>query len=266
MIPLTYAVMWIGNLALAGVPPFAGYFSKDAILEATYASGTAIGMYAFVLGTIVAFLTAFYSWRLLIMTFHGKPRADHHVMSHVHESPGVMTAPLVLLAIGAVCVGYLFYPLFLGEGRLEFWKGAIVNGANNHVLEAMEHIPPVIGLLPTVTGAAGILLAFVFYGLAPGIPVMLARIFRPIYLFVLNKWYFDELYDAIFVQPVRRLGALLWQVGDATLIDGVPNGVASLAQGGSGQAVRLQTGSIAFYAFTMLIGLVVLVGFLLLVR
>ncbi len=266
LIPLTYAMFWVGSLALGGVFPFAGYYSKDAILEAAYASGTASGQYGFWCGLIAAFLTAFYSWRLIIMTFHGKPRADHHVMEHVHESPFVMTGPLILLAVGAVVNGFVFRDLFIGDEWHEFWRNAIVITANNHVLENMENLPGWVGLAPTVVGLAGIALAYVAYMFVPGIPAAFARTFRPLYLFVYNKWYFDELYDAIFVRPTFWLARTLWQVGDATLIDGAPNGMAEIAAGSSRQVVKIQTGSIAVYAFVMLIGVVVLVGLYMLIR
>ncbi len=265
-IPLTYAMFWVGSLALGGVFPFSGYFSKDAILEAAYASGTGSGLYGFWCGLLAAFLTAFYSWRLIIMTFHGKPRADHHVMEHVHESPFVMTGPLILLAIGAAVNGFVFRHEFIGEGWREFWRGAIVITANNHVLENMEHLPGWVGPAPTVMGLAGIALAYVAYMFVPSIPEAFARTFRPLYLFAYNKWYFDELYDAIFVRPTFWLARNLWQIGDATLIDGAPNGMAEIAAGSSRQVVKIQTGSIAVYAFVMLIGVVVLVGLYMLIR
>ncbi len=265
-IPLTYAMFWVGSLALGGVFPFSGYYSKDAILEAAYASGTGSGHYGFWCGLIGAFLTAFYSWRLIIMTFHGKPRADRHVMEHVHESPFVMTGPLILLAIGALVNGFVFRHEFIGEGWREFWRGAIVITANNHVLENMEHLPGWVGPAPTVVGLAGIALAYLAYVFVPGIPAAFARVFRPVYLLVYNKWYFDELYDAIFVRPAFWLARNLWRIGDATLIDGAPNGLAEVASGSSRQVVKIQTGSIAVYAFVMLIGVVVLVGLYMLIR
>jgi NADH-quinone oxidoreductase subunit L len=265
-IPITYVCMWLGSLALGGIPPFAGYWSKDAILESTYAAGSAVGMYGFVLGTIAAFLTAFYSWRLLFMTFHGAPRADAHTMAHVHESPMTMWGPLVLLSAGAVSAGWLLHSAFIGDANPAYWQGAIFNGPNNHVLHAIERTPLLIGLLPTVTGLAGIALATWFYIFNPALPVMLAARFQPVYLFLLNKWYFDELYDRLFVRPAFWLAREFWQVGDVAIIDGVPNGLAALTQDGSRQAVRLQTGSIAVYAFTMLIGLVGLIGIFLYIR
>ena len=265
-IPITYVVFWIGSLALAGIPPFAGFYSKDAILEAAFASHSAVGMYGFICGTLAAFLTAFYSWRLIILTFHGKPRADQHTMDHVHESPLVMTGPLMLLALGAVTVGYVFAGDFIGHHWEHFWNGAIVNGPENHVMHAMHEIPEIVGLLPTIVGVAGIILAYLLYMVAPGIPAAIASTFKPVYLFLLNKWYFDELYDAVLVRPYRCLARVLWQTGDATIIDGIPNGIAALTADSSAQTVKIQTGSLAMYAFVMLIGLVLLISIFLLFR
>ena len=281
-IPVTYAVMWIGSLALAGVPFFAGYYSKDAILEATFAADSLVGGYAFLCGILAALLTAFYSWRLLIMTFHGEPRADHHTMEHVHESPLSMLGPLLVLAAGAVLAGYLFYGFFVGEQEHVFWAASIANAPTNHVLHEMHDLPAWVPLAPTVVGVVGIAAAYLMYMVAPGIPARLARTFsarpqlvmqRPVvppegheqqtepdpgglYGFLLKKWYFDELYHAIFVRPALRLARLFWHVGDGRIIDGMPNGAASLAVGASRGAVRIQTGRVASYAFTMIIGLV----------
>jgi NADH-quinone oxidoreductase subunit L len=266
LIPWTCAVMWIGSLALAGIPPFAGYYSKDAIIAAAYASGTGIGMYGFICTVLAAFLTAFYSWRLLIMTFHGRSRVDHHVLEHVHESPPVMIVPLLFLATGAVIAGKLLSTLFIGADWQAFWNGSIFNAPTNHVLADLETVPVWAEMAPLVFGLAGIGLAYVMYMAFPLLPMQLATKFRGIYLFLLNKWYFDELYDAIFVQPAIRLSRMLWQTGDATLIDGVPNGLAELAVDGSRQAVKIQTGSLAVYAFVMLIGVVLLVGIFLVSR
>jgi NADH-quinone oxidoreductase subunit L len=259
LIPLTYAVFWIGNLALAGIPPFAGYYSKDAILEAAWASHSVIGHYGFWCGLIAAFLTAFYSWRLMIMTFHGKPRADQHRMEHVHESPAVMTVPLILLACGAVVLGYAYHEQVLGADWKEFWGDAIQVNPANHILHDMEEVPSLVAFAPTVLGVIGIATAYLFYMFRPGIPAALAARFPAAYRFLLNKWYFDELYAAVIVNPLVRLSRRLWRV-DGELIDGMPNGIASLTASGSSQVVRLQTGSIAHYAFAMLIGVVALVS------
>ena len=265
-IPVTYVVMWVGSLALAGIPIFAGYYSKDAIIEAAFARHSGVAMYAFICGVAAAFLTAFYSWRLLILTFHGRPRADHHTMEHVHESPWVMLGPLLVLAVGAAGTGIAFNQDFIGHHWQQFWGTAIHNAPSNGIMDAMHHVPEWAALLPTVLGVVGILLAYLMYSFFPAIPVALARAFAPVYRFLLNKWYFDELYAFLFVRPAQRLARLLWQVGDATIIDGIPNGVASLTADGSAQIVRVQTGSIAVYAFAMLIGLVLLVSIFLLFR
>jgi NADH-quinone oxidoreductase subunit L len=264
MIPITYAMMWIGNLALGGVFPFAGFYSKDAILEAAWASHSTVGHYGFWCTLIAAFLTAFYSWRLLIMTFHGAPRADHHTMEHVHESPWVMTGPLLVLALGAVFAGMAFHDQLIGEDWQAFWGGSIQVATSNHVLRDMESLPSWVTLSPSVLGLLGIGTAYLFYMVNPTLPARLAAMFPAVYRFLLNKWYFDELYNAVIVRPALWTARFLWQVGDATIIDGIPNGLAAITEGGSDRVVKLQTGSIAVYAFAMLIGLVLLVSIFLL--
>ena len=265
-VPVTYAVMWIGSLALAGIPIFAGYYSKDAILEGAIAAHSAAGSYAFACGILAAFLTAFYSWRLLILTFHGAPRADHHVMEHVHESPAVMLVPLLLLSVGAVTTGFVFAPYFIGNLQAEFWNGAIFNLPAKHMMEALHHAPDWVPTLAKATALSGIALAILLYGVMPRVPGILAERAGGLYRFLLNKWYFDELYDRLFVQPARRLAVRLWKVGDARIIDGLPNGAASLAAGAGQGAVRLQTGRVASYAFAMIIGLTLFVTLFLLGR
>ena len=266
LIPVTCVVMWIGSLALAGIPFFAGYYSKDAILEAAWARHSALSQYGFWCGALAAFLTAFYSWRLLILTFHGRPRADAHTMEHVHESPAVMLVPLLLLAVGAVLAGYLFEGHFIGEQWQAFWGNSIINPPNRDIMDTMHQVPVVVSFLPTIVAVLGIALAYLMYVAVPTLPARLADAVPGVYRFVLNKWYFDELYNRIFVQPANVLARVLWQVGDARMIDGVPNGVAALTVDGSRQAVRIQTGSIAIYAFTMLVGLVLLISVFLLFR
>jgi NADH-quinone oxidoreductase subunit L len=262
-IPVTYAVMWIGSLALAGVPYFAGYYSKDFVLEAAYAAHSGVGMYAFICGLLAAFLTAFYSWRLLILTFHGKPRADHHTMEHVHESPAVMLVPLLLLAVGAMFAGAVFAPSFIGHHWEEFWNGAIVNAPGNEIMHHVHEVPGWVPLAPTIVGLGGIALAYVMYMFAPSLPGALANALPGVHRFLLNKWYFDELYDAIFVCPAQALARGFWKIGDVRIIDGVPNGLAASVAGAARQAVALQTGRVASYAFTMIVGLVLLVSLLL---
>jgi len=267
LIMVTYVLMWIGSLSLAGIPPFAGYFSKDTILEAAWASGSAVGLYAFILGTLAAFLTAFYSWRLLFLTFHGAPRADHETMHHVHESPAVMLLPLVVLAIGAVVAGFLGFHDFVGEGREEFWRESILVLPTHGSLAAAENVPDWVSYLPSLMGLAGIAVAWLAYIWRPGIPAIVARRFRPIYLLFLNKWYFDELYDFIFVRGALLVGFGLWKGGDGLLIDGLgPDGLATTTERASVATSRLQTGYVYHYAFAMLIGVVLLVSWYLLMQ
>ncbi len=265
-IPVTYAVMWIGSLALAGIPFFAGYYSKDAILEGAVAAQSAVGTYAFVCGIVAAFLTAFYSWRLLILTFHGAPRADAHTMEHVHESPWVMLVPLLALSVGAVVTGAAFAPHFIGDAAEKFWNGAIFNLPAKHMMEALHHAPHWVPTVAKVTAFSGIALAVLLYGFLPHIPARIAAAMPGLYAFLLNKWYFDELYDRIFVRPTQLLARQLWQVGDTRIIDGLPNGAAAAAAGAARGVVRIQTGSVASYAFAMIIGLVVFVSLFLVSR
>ena len=265
LIPATYLLMWIGSLALAGIWPFAGYFSKDVILEAAWASGTGVGYYAFWLGVTAAFLTAFYSWRLLFLTFHGAPRAGKEVMDHVHESPRVMIWPLLLLAFGAIFAGMIGTHWFVGEARDSFWRDALLVLPEHDSLGAAEHAPFWVSKLPLVVALAGIGAAWVAYVARPALPGIAARWLKPIYLFLLNKWYFDELYDFLFVRPAFRLGRLLWRGGDGRLIDGLgPDGFAAVTRGLSVLASRLQTGYLYHYAFAMLVGVVILVSWYLL--
>ena len=254
----TYALMWIGSLALVGVFPFAGYFSKDMILEVAYAAGDGMGEYAFVMGISAAFMTAFYSGRLIFMTFHGKPRASEEVMSHVHESPKVMLIPLIVLAIGAVGAGFVFYEYFVGHDYAAFWGNALFIAGDN-ILDAAHHVPTWVKYLPLVVGVAGLALSWVFYIRRPDIPKALAETNGPIYRFLLNKWYFDELYDLIFIRPAKWIGYQFWKIGDGQIIDGLgPDGVSSAIAWVSGKARRLQTGYLYHYAFAMLIGVVLL--------
>jgi NADH-quinone oxidoreductase subunit L len=266
-IKVTYILMWIGSLALAGIPPFAGFYSKDIVLEAAWGAHTGVGQYAFWLGITAAFLTAFYSWRLLIMTFHGAPRADETTMAHVHESPMVMVLPLVVLAGGACLAGVLAYDLMVGHHMAEFWGKSIVVLEHHKALENAHHVPLWVKLLPLVVGVAGIAMAYVFYMFAPGIPGAIAARFQGIYQFLLNKWYFDELYDKIFVRPSFYLGRNLWKTGDGTLIDGLgPDGVSAAVKHIARRASALQTGYLYHYAFAMLAGIVVLVTWYLLTK
>jgi NADH-quinone oxidoreductase subunit L len=266
-IPITYVVMWIGSLSLAGIPFFAGFYSKDTILAAAWASGTAVGRYSFCLGIFTAFLTAFYSWRLLIMTFHGKPRADEETMHHVHESPWVMLIPLFVLAAGAALAGYFAEDYFVGDGRAAFWKNSILVLPGHDSIGAAEDLTGIIQFLPLIAAALGIATAYLCYSIDPAIPARLALQYRAIYLFLLNKWYFDELYDRLFVKSAFSLGEGLWKTGDGMIIDGFgPDGIAAATRELAREASRLQTGYVYHYAFAMLIGVVALVTWYLLPR
>ena len=266
-IPITYALMWIGSLSLAGIPFFAGYYSKDSILVAAWASGTAVGRYAFTLGILAAFMTAFYSWRLLLMTFHGTPRADEHTMQHAHESPWAMLVPLFVLAAGAALAGYVFEDFFIGPERLEFWKDSVLVLPDHDPITASEAMHGVLEFLPLIAGGLGIVTAYLCYSIEPDIPARLAMQYRALYQFLLNKWYFDELYDRLFVRNAFSLGDGLWKTGDGKIIDRFgPDGVANATRDLAREASRLQTGYVYHYAFAMLIGVVALVTWYLLPR
>jgi NADH-quinone oxidoreductase subunit L len=259
LIPLTYWMMVIGTLALTGFPFTAGYFSKDAIIEAAHASHHGFAFYGFVLTVIAALMTSFYSWRLIFLTFHGAPRAPLKVMQHVHESPRVMTVPLMILAFGALFAGILFAGPFIGEGYAHFWRAALYTGPDNHILHEMHESPLWVVLLPTAMMAIGFALAYWFYIVDPRLPAALAAQNPILYRFLLNKWYFDEIYDVLLVRPAKWLGRFLWKKGDGWLIDGFgPDGVAAGVLDVTSRVVRLQTGYVYHYAFAMLIGVAVL--------
>jgi NADH-quinone oxidoreductase subunit L len=303
-IPLTAAAMTIGTLALTGFPFFAGYFSKDAIIESAYASvghtGFA-GSYAFVLLVVAACMTSFYSWRLYFMTFEGKPRwgadahashdhddhahahaahghddhahaghghDDHHGHDHKpHESPLVMLVPLGVLALGAVAAGFAFKEAFIGHNYESFWKTALFTGKDNHILHAMHEVPGWVVWSPFVAMLLGFGLALYMYVLRTDVPGKLAAANPVLYKFLLNKWYFDEIYDVLFVKPAMWLGRFLWKKGDGFVIDGMgPDGISARVVDVTNRVVRLQTGYVYHYAFAMLIGVAGLVTWYLLVR
>lgn len=343
-IPITYILMWIGALALAGIPPFAGYYSKDIILEAAWADQTGVGIFAFWMGIAAAFMTAFYSWRLIFMTFHGKPRASREVMDHVHESPFIMISPLLVLAAGAILAGNLFYGGFVGsaythhgsineaviegmehgsapdkahdeaasvtedakafsaeteepatkseqgqgeaakiltesmhkgEGgrasdaglnpwsRQFFWQRAIFVRGENDTLEAAHGVPSWVKLMPLIVGVLGILLAYIAYIVKPGLPAAIATALRPLHQLFFNKWYFDQIYEAVFVKNAVRLGRIFWKFGDKELIDGLgPDGFAFLSHKTGSAFSRFQSGFVYQYAFVMMIALVAMISWL----
>ena len=307
-LPVTFAVMLVGTIAITGlgIPGidigFAGFYSKDAIINAAFVAGgdhRAYGYFAYIIGTLVAGLTSFYSWRLAFMTFSGtakwstadahgdsphgaavahpdhshassaqiethsepdtNPRTDdgHHGRGAFkpHESPWVMLVPLLALSVGAIFSGGVFDRMFIGEGRDTFWRGAIFTSAHNTTLAHIDALPLWAAQAPLVLSLVGLLVAAYYYLLHPAYAKAIADQNGPLYRFVYNKWYFDEIYQATFVKGARALGDLLWKGGDQTLIDGGgPNGVAWLsARAGRGLAV-LQSGYLYHYAFVMLLG------------
>lgn len=360
-IPVTYTLMWIGSLALAGIPPFAGYFSKDIILESAWADHTWFGNYAYWMGIAAAFMTAFYSWRMLIMTFHGQPRASKKVMEHVHESPAVMLGPLMILATGAVLAGFVFYGGFVGspvehhgevhekiiaehvehirqgenaqhdvadksdvdpmaepasvEGAVEedlstvedkvdtvvkdsvkqvkgavenakglinevaavpenktihkvkhentkvnvwsrpfFWHDALFVLDQNDTVEHAHGAPFWVKKMPLVFGLVGIFIAYLCYLWRPSLPGLIVRVFKPFHVLFFNKWFFDPLYNAVFVRNALRLGRVFWVYGDQKTIDGVgPDGVAGFAKRSAAGLSRFQSGYVYQYALVMMI-------------
>ncbi len=295
-IPVTFWAMMMGTLAITGVGivdvfGFAGFYSKDSILEAAYASGTAPGHFGFYMGIFAALLTSFYSWRLMFLTFWGKPRwelsehiqhavhdahghghddhghghgrDDHHTPAshdgtagyHPHESPLVMLLPLVLLSVGAVLAGFVFHGAFISEGEGEFWKNSVA--FSEHLIHAMHGVPEWVKWAPFAVMATGLAGAYVAYIANPGLPAAFSSAIGPLYRFVYNKWYFDELYNAVFVKPAMALGRVFWKQGDIGIIDRFgPNGAAWVVARSSRVAVRLQSGYLNSYALVMLVGLV----------
>jgi NADH-quinone oxidoreductase subunit L len=257
VLPFTWAMMLIGTLSLTGFPFTAGFVSKDAVIESTYAAHSSVGMYAFVLTLIAAALTSFYSWRLMFLAFEGKPREPKDVLAHAHEPPLTMAIPLAVLAFGALFLGALFKQLFVGADQAAFWGDSIV--VHEH-----HHVPLWVVLSPSIAMVLGLAAAWYFYITNPLVPFGLAKRFRGAHQFLLNAWYFDALYDALFVRPAMRLGRFLWKTGDGTVIDGIgPDGVAARVIDIANRAIRFQTGYIYHYAFVMLIGVALLITYFL---
>ncbi len=265
-IPFTYAMMWVGSLALAGFPPFAGFYSKDVILEAAFMSHAPFGKLAYGLGITAAFLTAFYSWRLLFLTFHGKTRADKHTFDHAHESPLAMLVPLGLLAFGSVFAG-MFGSYFLNIVSVEnnFFSDAIfVLEKNKNLLEEIHHAPFLVKISPLVVGVVAIALAYVFYLVKTDIPQKLAKKLKQLYNLSYNKGYFDEIYEVVLVAPTKKLGDFLWRIIDVKFVDGGPNSAAAFCKDMSNKVSKLQTGFLYNYATWMVIGCIVIIFFLIL--
>jgi NADH-quinone oxidoreductase subunit L len=253
-LPITYVTMVIGTLALTGFPLTAGYFSKDAIIEAAYGGKNAFAIYAFALTVIAAGLTAFYSWRLIFKVFHGLAN-DYYARDHAHESPWVMLIPLIFLAAGSILAGYPFKDIFAGHHVADFFRESI-----KFTPENAHEVPFYIVVLPTVMMLIGLAVAWQFYIRRPDMPDALAQQQQLLYKFLLNKWYFDEIYDFLFVRPAFWIGRLLWRGGDGWLIDGFgPDGVSARVIDVTNRVMRLQSGYVYHYAFAMLIGVAALI-------
>ncbi|MBL4751395.1 MAG: NADH-quinone oxidoreductase subunit L [Amylibacter sp.] len=273
-IPYTFAAMMIGTLAITGVGipatifalgdtpiGFAGFLSKDAIIESAFAGGEGVARYAFWMLVIAAAMTSFYSWRLIFMTFYGKARGDKHTHEHAHESPLTMLIPLGILAVGAVFAGMVWHGDFFGHNYQE-WFGASIyeNPETNEVIHKAHAVAEWVKNAPFVAMVLGFALAWIMYIWKPEAPAALAKQQRGLYLFLLNKWYFDELYDVIFVRPMKALGTFLWKQGDGKVIDGTINGIAmGVIPWITRLAGRAQSGYVYHYAFAIFIGLVAII-------
>ncbi len=284
-IPFTFWAMMAGTLAITGVGivqlhiGFAGFHSKDAILEVAFARGTELGQFAFWMGTLAALLTSFYSWRLMFLTFWGKPRwiESEHIQHsvhktpaeagadttggyHPHESPASMLVPLTLLSVGAVAAGWVFSHAFLDSA--EFWGGSIFY--NENLIHAMHGVPWPVKYAATIVMVLGFVGAWYAYIRNTSVPGKFVEQFRLVHQFVYNKWYFDELYNLIFIRPAFWLGQKLWKIGDEGIIDRFgPNGAAWLVLKGTGAAKRVQSGYLYSYALIMLLGLIAAVTWVL---
>ena len=259
-LPYTYSLMIIGTLALTGFPFLSGFYSKDAIIEFAYLRGNTAGYYAAGIGIFTAFLTSIYSWRLIFKTFHGEYNNKEIRIDETHESPIVMLIPLVLLSIGALFAGFLFKELFIGyDGLNNFWRDSIF------FLKPLstDHPPLWFLLLTPILVILSIPLAYYLFLKNKNLPDQIANINKPLYNFLLNKWYFDELYDVLFVKPSKKLGLFLWKFFDLKIIDGFgPDGISLLIKKFSVRANKFQSGYIYQYAFVMLLGFSALLTFL----
>ena len=260
-LPYTYAFMLIGTLALTGFPFLSGFYSKDAIIEFAYLANTPLGNYAASVGILTALLTSIYSWRLFFKVFHGPYNNKKILINETHESPIVMLLPLVFLSIGAIFSGYIFKNIFIGHYSIDFWKASIF------FLNKISHssIPLWFLLTTPVIVLISIPISFYLYILNPKILDDFKLTNMPLYNFLLNKWYIDEFYEKIFVNPAKKIGSFFWKKGDIGIIDKFgPDGISKLVKNLSNKTGRLQTGFIYDYAFVMLLGLSILLTYLIL--
>ena len=261
-LPYTYALMIIGTLALTGFPFLSGFYSKDAIIEFAYLRGNSVGMYAAYVGIFTAFLTSIYSWRLIFKTFHGSYNNSNVKIESMHESPPVMLIPLVILSIGAIFAGMVFKDLFIGHSNsYAFWSSSI------KFLEPLstEHPPTWFLFLTPVLVVLSIPLSFYLFIKNKSVVDEIVRINKPLYIFLQKKWYFDELYDYIFIRPSKKIGYFLWKQIDGSVIDKFgPDGISKIIKNFSIRAVKFQSGYIYQYAFVMLLGFSLLLTLLIL--
>lgn len=267
--PVTFVTAWIGSLALAGIPPFSGFFSKDAIIEAVHYStipGSGFAYFAVMTGV---FVTALYTFRLLFMTFYGKPRMDEHTRQHLKESPLSVTVPLIMLAIPSVIIGFIYIDPMLFGG---FFGSSIVVAGEHDVLaelgKSWHGVGPFIahglGSLPLLLAVAGILAAWLMYIKFTHWPALVAKRFSLVYTVLVNKYWVDELYFVTFAAGARKVGGLLWKMGDARIIDGLfVNGSARVVAWTSSWVRGVQSGYVYHYAFAMIIGLVLMLTYFL---
>jgi len=260
-LPFTYIFMLVGTLALTGFPFLSGFYSKDAIIEFAYLRNSSLGNYAVLVGIFTAFLTSIYSWRLFFKTFHGSYNNKKIPINETHESPLVMLIPLFFLGIGALFGGFLFKEIFIGYHSNDFWQTSIF--FMNEIKH--DHIPLWLLLITPILVVISIPLSFYYYISNTKILEEFKNTSLPLYNFLLNKWYVDELYDVVFVNPAKKIGSFFWKKGDVGTIDRFgPDGIAKLIKIISNKAGRLQTGFIYDYAFAMLIGLSILLTYLIL--
>ena len=253
-IPFTATMMWIGSLAIIGFPYLSGYYSKESILENAFYASNGIAYFAYLVGILTALLTAFYSWRLLFLTFHGENRSDNKTYDHAHESPLVMTAPLFILAIGSIFSGIFFADYFIGYYKKEFWDNAILLTESSH-----KYLPLTQSLISKSAVAIGILVCVLIYSNNLNRAKNLSYNLDPLYSLSKNKWYVDELYHKVFVLTFFKLANFFWKRGDEKTIDGLgPNGVSWIISKSSSYVSLFQSGYLFHYAFAMLGGLVII--------
>jgi NADH-quinone oxidoreductase subunit L len=260
-IPFTYVLMIIGTLALTGFPFLSGYYSKEAIIEFAYLRGSTIGYFAAAVGIFTALLTAIYSWRLIFKTFHGKYNNKESNLSSIHESPLTMLIPSCLLAIGAILTGILFKEMFIGYDSSQFWNSSIL------FLQSIPHEYPPTWLLVITPTVVIITIPIAYYLFVANEKILKNFVLKNkvLYNFLVNKWYFDELYNFIFVEPLKKIGLFFWKKGDINTIDRYgPDGLSRLVKIISDKAVHFQSGYLYHYAFVMLIGFSILLTYLIL--